>query len=275
MSPLFSSSFTLIEMNQQKRSEAGFPEVSVVPLSMDSLLVPAPPKLLAGEVHVWEFPLMVPGSVQTALEEYLSDDEQERMRRFHAQRDGRRFAAAHGMLRLVLTAYVGGPASDLQFLVSEHGKPRLANSSSGLSFNLSHSRERALLGVTRDREIGVDIEAISREVECETLAKRFFSLHEQEVLGTLSDESQRRAFFRCWTCKESFLKAQAVGLSRSLGSFDIDLLSQHARLAATRPDAAEAELWSIFEIDAAPGYAAAICVEGRVEAIHVFRYEPT
>jgi len=260
-------------MNQKKSSGTEFPAVSVVTLSVDSLLVPMPPKLEVGEVHVWEFPLRISGSAQTALEKCLSEDEQGRMRRFHALRDGQRFAAAHGMLRSILATYTGCPRSQLKFITSEFGKPRLAGSNSGLRFNLSHSRERALLGVRRDREIGVDIEAIKQDVECEKLAKRFFSDREQETLLQMNGEAQIRAFFRCWTCKEAFLKAQAVGLSRSLESFDIDLQCERARLAATRPDASEAERWSIVEINAAPGYAAAICIEGRAETIRLFRYD--
>ncbi|HEV2395658.1 MAG TPA: 4'-phosphopantetheinyl transferase superfamily protein [Candidatus Sulfotelmatobacter sp.] len=260
-------------MNQKKRSGSEFPAVSVVTLSVDSLLVPMPPELEVGEVHVWEFPLRISGSALAALEKCLSKDEQVRMRRFHAQRDGQRFAAAHGMLRSILAAYTGCPRSQLEFITSEFGKPRLAGSNSALRFNLSHSRERALLGVRRDREIGVDIEAIKQDVECEKLAKRFFSDREQETLLQMNGEAQIRAFFRCWTCKEAFLKAQAVGLSRSLESFDIDLQSERVRLAATRPDAGEAERWSIVEINAAPGYASAICVEGRAETIRLFQYD--
>lgn len=259
-------------MNQKKDPPREFPARTVVSLSTDSLLLPTPPELVAGEVHVWQFPLTISDAAQSALEKNLSEDEQVRMRRFHAQLHGRRFAVAHGMLRSILGAYTDCAASQLEFVTSDFGKPRFVDSSSGVTFNLSHSRERALLGITRDREIGVDIEAIKQDVECEKLAQRFFSPREQEALGTLTGENQRHAFFRGWTCKEAFLKAQAVGLSRSLGSFDIDLESDRGRLAATRPDAGEAQRWSIWEIDAAPGYAAAICVEGRVEAIRVFRY---
>lgn len=227
--------------------------------------------LRAGELHLWEFPLTVDDSVFSAVEHHLSEEERARAARFHAPADRRRFAVGRGVVRSILAAYTSIPARELSFLYSQHGKPRLERSESDIRFNVSHSGDRGLLGLTLGQAVGVDIEAIKENIECDKLAERFFSAHERELLRGLVGEKQMQAFFRCWTCKESFLKAQGVGLSRSLESFDIDLAAKKVRLAGTRPDASEASRWSLFEIETEPGYAAAVCVEGSIAAISVVR----
>jgi 4'-phosphopantetheinyl transferase len=176
-------------------------------------------------------------------------------------------------MRCILAEYVHKAARDLRFLYTEHGKPSLADTNADICFNLSHAGERGILGIARGRDIGVDIENVSRKVEVDNLAKRFFSPLESKSLDGIPLEEKKISFYRIWTCKEAFLKAQGFGLNRSLGSFDIDLSSGAARLIATRPDATEAARWSIVELEAFAGYAAAIAVEGEVQRVNVIRYE--
>jgi 4'-phosphopantetheinyl transferase len=155
---------------------------------------------------------------------------------------------------------------------SEHGKPSLANAAADIRFSVSHSGGLALLAVARGREVGVDLEAIREDVETDKLAERFFSEQEWQSLRLLPPEQRVPAFFRCWTCKEAFVKAQGVGLSRSLGSFDVDVNPEGGgRLVATRPDPGEAGRWSLHEIEAEPGYVAAVAVEGSIAALSIFR----
>jgi 4'-phosphopantetheinyl transferase len=234
--------------------------------SSDGVLEPLVSPLRLQEIHLWEFPLAVTDSLETKLQHLLSEDEQERAARFHFERDARRFRVARGSVRSILAAYSGIEGKDLHFSYSLRGKPRLADNTSKLRFSISHSGERGLLAVTLEREVGADIEMMRDNVEFDQLAERFFSEHERASLRQLPPEQKIRAFYRCWTCKEAFLKAQGVGLSRSLSSFDVELTGP-VRLLATRPDAAEAELWSLFEHEAAPGYAAAVAVEGTIHSI--------
>jgi 4'-phosphopantetheinyl transferase len=205
--------------------------------------------------------------------ELLSDDERTRAARFHFHKDALKFVAARASMRSILAECTHVAAREVRFLYAKHGKPSLADNPADIRFNLSHAGDRAILGVTLERDVGVDIEVIRRDLEFEKLAERFFSLHERACLRELSAEKKMQFFFRVWTCKEAFLKAQGFGLTRSLDSFDIDLSSGAARLLATRPDPTEARDWSIVELETSPAYAAAMAVEGRVNALRVFRYE--
>src|SRR5262249_58019127 len=105
----------------------------------------------------------------------------QRAARFHFPRDRRRFTVARGVLREILSRYLGVPSAALKFRYSAYGKPALTDvvDNAGLRFNVSHSHEMALVAVTRGRAIGVDIEYLGREIRGEEIAERFFSSRER------------------------------------------------------------------------------------------------
>ena len=234
------------------------------------------PPLLTSTIHVWTIPLRTAEDVFSTLRKVLSDDEQERASRFHFEKDARSFIVARGSVRSILGAYTQSMPEDLRFLYSAQGKPTLQRPVSDIRFNVSHSRDLALLAITRGRDLGVDVEWKNEEVEVEKLAERFFSIQEHQSLLSQPAAKKIAAFFRGWTCKEAFLKAQGMGFSRSLSSFDVDMtVGQPARLLATRPDATEADHWFLRELEVAEQYAAAIAVEGSIGEVSAFRFGQT
>jgi len=244
----------------------------VIEVEAGALLSPSVPALMPGEIHVWSFSLTASDSWLASCQQLLSSDERTRASRFHFERDAHRFTVARGTVRGILGAYLHEPASELNFLSTKNGKPALADPTSDLRFNISHSGDRGLLGLVLGREIGVDIEAIRPDVETDKLAERFFSEHERQSLRKLPGKERVAAFFRCWTCKEAFLKAQGVGLSRSLGSFDVEVNpALPARLLATRPDANEAAKWYLREVETVQNYSAAAAVEGLVNEMKILQ----
>jgi 4'-phosphopantetheinyl transferase len=228
--------------------------------------IEAPLLIPEDEVHLWKVDLEAIRSEQARWRELLSPDESKRADRFHFERDRQRFAAARAALRLILGGYLAEDAKDLNFCYSKKEKPSLGppHTKSGLTFNVSHSGGIALLAFSRGREIGVDVEQIKRDIEVEAIARRFFSQHEQGQLFALPAEQQVDAFFRCWTRKESYIKATGDGLSLPLSQFDVSLEpGEIDALVATRPDASEAGRWLLRGIPGEGGYAAALCVQGR------------
>jgi 4'-phosphopantetheinyl transferase len=247
------------------------PQVSICDASVNCVQSPAA-ALAPGEIHVWQFPLTASESAFEDFTELLSSDERMRASRFHFEKDARRFTIARASMRIILAAYSAMPARDLRFVDSKNGKPALASAAVDIHFNLSHSGNLGLLGVALGREVGVDIEVIRSNIEIDQLAERFFSAHECESLRGLLEQERIAAFFRCWTCKEAFLKAQGVGLSRSLASFDVEVNpAQPACLLATRPDEEEAARWSLYNIGNIEAYAAAVAVAGSVAAVKIMR----
>lgn len=261
-------------MSGERLREAGL-HIFVTDVRAESLVQPSVPRLDSDEIHVWEFPLCAAESTFANYAQLLSPEEHARASRFHFDRDSRRFTIARAVVRAVLGSYSLSPASELTFVSAQHGKPALADSATDLRFNVSHSGDMGLLGIACGREIGVDIEAIRPDVETDKLAERFFSTYERESIRNLPEEQRIPAFFRCWSCKEAFLKAQGVGLSRSLGSFDVEVNPKRpAGLLATRPAASEAKQWALHEVQTVPGYAAAIATQGTINVIRILRCRP-
>jgi len=248
--------------------------ISIIEFRSDSEARPIPPAMAPTAIHVWELPLIVPESSLHAYKSLLSPDERDRAARFHFERDARKFSVARGRLRSILAMYVGLSPQDLCFIYSGQGKPSLRTSPRDIRFSISHSGDLALVAVALGREVGVDIEKIREDVETDKLAERFFSDAERNAIRDLGTEQRVAAFFRCWTCKEAFLKAQGVGLSRSLSSFDVEVNPAHtARLLATRPDSDESQRWVLHDIATAAGYTAAAAAEGMVNNITILRPE--
>lgn len=228
---------------------------------------PAPqrPQLHHGEVHVWRAALARPPAEVEALKGLLSEDELRRAGRFHFQHDRSSFIIARGTLREILSLYVGRPPKLLQFGYNAFGKPKLigAPGETRARFNLSHAGGLALYAVGAGREVGVDIEVMHESVPCEELAARFFSRREVAALMALPAGNRMRAFFECWTRKEAYIKARGEGLSLPLDSFDVSLApGEPAALLATQEDGRGAARWSLRELTAGLGYAAAVAVEG-------------
>jgi 4'-phosphopantetheinyl transferase len=184
-----------------------------------------PQKISPEEIHIWAWPLDIPGPV-AALTALLDEDEIQRFHRFHFDRDRLRFAIAHGYLRTILGAYINQPPERLRFKANPYGKPEIAGEGTSpghpLRFNLSHCRSLALLALSTGAEIGVDVEEI-RPIE-PGVAESHFSAAERFALGSLDGDSWLRGFYRCWTRKEAILKAEGVGLNLPLDAFDVSLL---------------------------------------------------
>ena len=204
---------------------------------------------------------MVEPPILERLRATLSADERARADRFVFDEHRHRFIVARAMLRDVLGRYLQVQPADVRFYYGPHGRPELTGVPSSLRFNLSHSRDLALLAVADRIDVGIDVEAIRADFATLEIAARFFSRHEIAALQRLDAEgAQVDAFFSCWTRKEAYIKARGVGLSLGLDTFDVTLEpGAPAELLATRHDDDDAALWSMAAIAAGVGYAAAVC----------------
>jgi len=246
--------------------------------SVEGVWEAAPSRVVAvrEEVHVWRASCRLQANEVKALRGLLSEDEAARADRFHFARDRDDFTAARGVLRVILGRYTGREPAGLRFIYSPFGKPSLDGGEGGgaLRFNLSHSGGVALYAVTLGREVGIDVEQVREEMDCVGVADRFFSANEVEVLHSLAREAQTRAFFECWARKEAYIKARGEGLSMPLDSFDVSLApGEPAALLRTREEAGEASRWTLRELSAGQGYAAAVAVEGGGWRLRCWQWE--
>jgi 4'-phosphopantetheinyl transferase len=227
-----------------------------------------------GDVHVWSVALDVSEPSLRVLEEICSPAEKERAGRFHFARDRHRFLASRGRLRLLIARYTGVSPDCVAFGTGSRGKPYLIRDETGLEFNLAHSHALALVAFTHRREIGVDVEYLSREVSVEQIAERFFSPAEAAALRDLPDESRRTGFFACWTRKEAFLKANGQGIAFGLDRFTVSLApGAPAALLETPFDPAEAARWSLRTLQPGRDYLGAVAVRGPIRRLHCWGWE--
>ncbi len=231
------------------------------------------PALRGTDVHVWAFPLGVSAKRLTELRALLTPDEIAKADRIIVPVKCAQSAVSRGVARTLLAAYTGVPAADLRFRYGDKGRPYLDGPGDDLVFNVSHSGELGAIAVTREGEMGVDVEEMDGTVDLIGIGRRFFSPIEHADLSSQTGDNMTRAFFRAWTRKESYLKARGAGLSLPLDGFDVTLLpDQEPRLLATRFDPGDAARWTLSELDPADGYAGALCADLSERTIHTFTW---
>lgn len=235
--------------------------------TLNHLWSPAPKDLMVAdnEVHVWRAGLELSSSQVQRLRCILTDDELDRANRFSFEIDRQRFIAARGTLRSILSRYITIYPGHLRFYYNQYGKPFLAPefNSTLLNFNLSHSGSMALYAITRNMEIGVDVEGVRSDFENEEIAERFFSVNEVAILRTIPTEKKLEAFYNCWTRKEAYIKAHGKGLSLPLDSFDVSFAPwEPPALLITKDEPPERSLWTLLDLQPGPGYMGALAVKG-------------
>jgi len=237
-------------------------------------LAPVQPGARLDEVHVWRTVLTKTASEVESLSRLLAADEQRRAESFHFDRDRSHYIVARGILRNILGLYVRQPPDSLRFSYTPFGKPDLhdAGSFETLRFNLSHAGAVVLYAVTRDREVGIDVEYVRADMDCEEIAEHFFSQREVETLRALPPDLQSRAFFNCWTRKEAYIKARGEGLSLPLDEFDVSLSPGEPAALLSASDPQEVARWSLRELTLAPDYVAALACEGSDWRLRCWEY---
>lgn len=194
----------------------------------------------------------------------LDGAERDRAERFLRPADRARYVASHAALRLVLAEALGCAPPDITLEAGPAGKPALAGPRRrALDFNLSHSGERALIGVAHGVAIGVDVEAIRPLPDALRIARAHFAPDEAAALAAVAPETMEGAFFGLWTRKEAVVKALGSGLSLPLDRFSISVPPEPPRLLRM----AQAGAWTLAEIDAGLGYAATVAVRAADTAL--------
>ncbi len=227
---------------------------------------PTPPALWSlgsRDAHVWAATLVQSAEGISRCSKTLSPDELDRAGHYHFDRDRRRFIAGRGLLRAILSQYLGREPGQLKFEYGLQGKPVLAECAENemLHFNLAHSVDLMLLAVTRVCAIGVDVEQLRPLKDAQDVAERFFSASESDGLRALRDLEKPAAFFNLWTRKEAWLKATGEGIAESLNQVQVSFLGDEpARLISLFGDFKAGRNWLLCELTPAPGFVAALAV---------------
>ena len=101
--------------------------------------------------------------------------------------------------------------------------------------------------MARGRRVGVDVERVRPDFDWRPIAARYQTSAEVARIAALPPDTQSVAFFEWWTRSEAYVKACGEGLGAG---------EAHLRADPDRQ-------WSIVAVDAGPGFAAALAVDGR------------
>jgi len=174
------------------------------------------------EVHIWRFDLDKETAYLNEYSTVLAPSEHDVINRLIQPLHRQRALSARIQLRVMLASYLNVTAEEISFSKGEFGKPYIE--ASEYAFNLSHSQNVALLAVSREPNIGVDIECWRPLDNREGIVQRHYSTLEKQQWQTLADEVKEKVFFDNWTRKEAFIKATGRGLGMGLSSCSFDLL---------------------------------------------------
>ncbi len=234
----------------------------------------SPEKLSDKDIHVWLLDIFSITKSDEMFDDILSEDEIVKKNKYHFLNDRIVYSTSRGILRILLSKYLDVFGSSIQFKYNQYGKPSINKTSNlDIKFNLSHSKEFAVLVFTLDDEIGVDIEFINHELVIHEIADKYFSKAEVNELYKLTPEDQRTAFFNIWTRKEAYIKAKGKGLSIPLDSFDVSVNVDNPRILRSVNDEKLDNIY-LNNLNIHSDYCGTILNIGNEKTLSLFLYLP-
>ena len=201
----------------------------------ESPALPAP-----GEAHVWRIEVGE-GKGDASL---LTTEERERAAQIRTPARRGRWVASRAALRTILARHLDAKPGDVRLRFGPHGKPELDLDPVPLRFNLSHSGDLALVALSAEREVGIDVERIDPRRRFGELARVGLDEVSAAAVRTASPAERAGVFYAAWTRREAIVKCLGSGLGGPQPS----------------------ERVRAIELDVGPGYAAALALSGDAAA---------
>jgi 4'-phosphopantetheinyl transferase len=198
----------------------------------------------------------------------VTEEERLQAQRYHFEVLRNRALIGKALLRTILAQYVAADPLKIRIERGEYGKPYLPQHPE-LHFNVSHSEDMFLCGVSSAAEIGVDVEAMARMNDHAEIAERYFTKQERDKLHSVASSECIPMFFRYWTRKEAFVKGTGKGLSLDLRSFDVSADRVSPVTVSGVKDETDAG-WTVHSFSPCAGYAAAVALCGELPRLHFF-----
>lgn len=157
------------------------------------------------------------------LMKYVSIEKREKVKKFYHLEDAQRSLLGDILARYGICNRSGKKNENIFFITNKYGKP-LLSSDWGIHFNISHSGSWVTCAIG-DYSIGVDVERV-KPIGTE-LSKHFFTSEECGAILNENEDEREKYFYKLWTLKESYIKAEGKGLSIPLNSFTINIGNNH------------------------------------------------
>jgi 4'-phosphopantetheinyl transferase len=199
----------------------------------------------------------------------LSAGERAHLSRLCRAADRQSYAAAHALLRLLLSACVPGvEPGRWQFTASGYGRPELPPPWRRLRFNLSHTEGLVACIACLDYDCGIDVEP-ERGPQSPAFIRHVLAPAEQRAVLAAPEAARSRLFQRYWTLKEAYVKARGTGLSLPVERCEFTLAGGTAgapRLISHPPDP-RPDRWRFFQSEPTATHALAVAVRAAGEPL--------
>lgn len=225
--------------------------------------------LRRNEIHLWfiDEQAVVEAKVLKDYLALISAHERQRLSKIKSNKRKQQFLITRVALRNILSFYNHHLLPlDIRFTVNEFGKPALEDEFSQLQFNVSHTDGKVLIGVAQARPLGVDIEYMSQSRDFLKIAEHYFHPKEWD-LGWMQDNSysdyaRLQRFYKLWTLKEAFIKAEGKGLFLPTNSFYFEDCHLHyPKLVIESPNSYSTKRWQFEQAFLASNYSLSIAFE--------------
>jgi len=143
---------------------------------------------------------------------HLQQHELEELRAFSNERRKREYLSSRILLKELASDW-DIPGDQFEILKDALGRPYGMYKSQRYFVSIAHTSDKVFCGVSRDEAIGVDAEAVEREIP-DRLKKRI--LHPKEIRELHSINT-----IRIWTIKEAFIKLEGQGLRLNMKQVQI------------------------------------------------------
>jgi len=150
------------------------------------------------------------------FESLLTQLEKARANKFVFAGDKIRYVQSTALRRMILSQYLNLEPDKLGICIGELGRPYIDATDSRIDFNVSHSSDYHLLGISENGPIGVDIERLRPICDWQQIAARCLTAEELEEFSDSAVQHRKslrdEKFWYYWTAKEAILKAAGIGL---------------------------------------------------------------
>ena len=183
-------------------------------------VAPTPLTPPSDAISLWWCMLTMPAPTLARIVDWLAPAERIRMERFAGETLRTRYLVGRASLRWILGRAIDASPQDVAIERGLRGRPRLAGNAD-IDFNVSHTADVALIGLSRAGRIGVDVEHADRVIQSSGLARRILTDRERATLPSHDGDAIRRRILRLWTCKEALAKATGDAMSAPFRRLDI------------------------------------------------------
>lgn len=145
----------------------------------------------------------------------FSPDYQDRIRSYRRWQDAQLSLLGRVILFKAIEQIYNYDPSSKEILQTKYNKPYFKDDP--VQFNISHSGEIVVCAICEKSLIGIDIEIIS-EISIEDCK---WQMRENEWDAIISSDKIEESFFNYWTQKEAVIKANGLGLTIPLTTFEV------------------------------------------------------